>query len=79
MGHGLLFRKDLMGCAALHPSYGPTASQRQSFTRRRGDAEKSQWDVKSCYEKAAHKGLEYGSVRRLFMVWGFPQGHEMLR
>ncbi len=33
----------------------------------------------SCYEKAAHKGLDYGSVRRLFMVWGVPQGHEMLQ
>ncbi|MGO9312353.1 MAG: hypothetical protein ACLQDI_06405 [Syntrophobacteraceae bacterium] len=32
-----------------------------------------------CYEKAAHKGLDYGSVRRLFMVWGVPQGHELLR
>jgi len=27
-----------------------------------------------CYEKAAHKGLDYGSVRRLFMVSGCPEG-----
>ena len=33
-----------------------------------------------CYEKAAHKGLDYGSVRRLFMVSGrVPWGHEVLR
>ncbi|MGO9315407.1 MAG: hypothetical protein ACLQBD_19890 [Syntrophobacteraceae bacterium] len=31
-----------------------------------------------CYDKAAHKGLDYGSVRRPFTVWGVPQGHEML-
>ena len=31
-----------------------------------------------CYEKAAHKGLDYGSVRRLFVVWGVPKGHEEL-
>jgi|SRR5208283_1283977 len=63
----LLFRKDLMGCASLHPSYGSFHGFRVS-----------QKDVKSCYEKAAHKGLDYGSFRRLFIVEGVPAGHEML-
>ncbi len=31
---------------------------------------------KFCYEKAAHKGLDYGSVRRLFMVSGCQAGQE---
>jgi hypothetical protein len=67
MGHKLL-RKELMGCAVLHPSYGSFHGFRVSLR-----------DVKSCYEKATHKGLDYGSVRRLFMVWGVPQGHEVPR
>ncbi|MGA2227979.1 MAG: hypothetical protein ABSH41_26395 [Syntrophobacteraceae bacterium] len=41
MRHELLFRKDLMGCASLHPSYGSFHGSR--VARR---------DVKSCYDVA---------------------------
>ncbi len=38
------------------------------------NAKKCQRDVKSYYEKNAHKGLDYGSLRRFFMVSGCPEG-----
>jgi hypothetical protein len=56
-----------VGFAALSPPYTPFHDFAVSLR-----------DVKSCYEKATHKGLDYGSVRRLFMVWGVPEGREKL-
>ena len=36
------------------------------------------FSLRLCSEKAAHKGLDYDSFRRLFMVSGYPGGHEGL-
>ncbi len=48
-GLGSIFREN-SSCSFLCV-LGASASKRQSFTRRRGGAEKSQRDVKSCFEK----------------------------
>ena len=55
--------------------HGLLSPKRQSFTRRREDAKKSQGGMRNWFSKAAHKGLDYGSVRRLLrMVSGDPSG-----